>query len=189
MVSSHTYSGPATASVPATVFVGVVGGLVMIIFIMLFLMMCVVGAVRQQRNKDKESECKLPRLAESTQLHIIATKAEISVQMYSNTWQYLFRVKGNASRPMYTCVQHWEGSRKQWQCSTNCEVEWEPFLITIYDTETKIPAFMWKHRTAPDSAFGNVATLVTNFFARPCYFNANTSHGAHYTCFTACAKT
>jgi len=101
MVSSHTYSGPAAASVPATVFVGVVGGLVMIIFIMLFLMMCVVGAVRQQRNKDKESECKLQRLAESTQLHIIATNAEISVQMYSNTRQYLFRAKGNASRPMF----------------------------------------------------------------------------------------
>ena len=106
MVSSLIYSGPAAASVLATVFVGMVGGLVMIIFIMLFLMMCVVGAVRQQRNKDKESGYKLPGLAESTQLHIIATKAEISVQMYSKTLQDLFRAKGTASRPMFWMFKH-----------------------------------------------------------------------------------
>lgn len=47
----------AAASVPAAVFVGVVGGLIMVIFLMLFFMMCVIGIVKQQRNKDGEGEC------------------------------------------------------------------------------------------------------------------------------------
>ena len=35
----------------------VVGGLIMVIFLMLFFMMCVIGIVKQQRNKDGEGEC------------------------------------------------------------------------------------------------------------------------------------